>query len=733
MSNLLENKLIKYYVNIFRDIHFKYENDRIQNDLLDEICSDIGIKDSMDLDFFDFDTNPGQEIRIQSCDESLDETIVFSDLPELKGDFLDIGGPLKSNQVSSTTDIKGGQNKYAYQQTYNPYTKRFDQDNCNVPKSPAVPDSSGEDSKFNPLKDPCDRNPASVQSHTGSVDSMPESPGLGSPGKQNFLSDSCRTPTKGKVLDGKVSSSIGSPHVTSTCHRDLNVDDPHIAESCPNSPVDNRVNLTDDELFKKPFSPAKHAQIEGATRMPYQRSVDETTNLCQQQVPHVYNRNTNSPNSCSNNGQWQNRQRMPQGPQYPQNANNLQRVHEMSSSAPCLANDESLTMRNQRPGSNGPSYEQNNPGIQSGVPSFSTRSLDSPSEGYFSTAPSSVNTASSHYGSNSSLNSVGYGGKENTDCLNEQKQQMYQQGHLGPFKTGTDLVNRMRKKFAPVFGVDEQGMGQYNNTQGMSRKILPGPSNMNRMEYSPYARGPQNNGVQNHGNHYNSNMHHQNANMHTQNGQSVPYNMNQQQRNQYPGQPDHAMGRPGHNNMNMNGAMMPNGANMRQDQAHMKGPYNQAMPGHVMPQNRGMDGSPGLGQANMNSNMAGPPGAPMGMQPMNPSTDTMGLPPGSMGSQRNPMQPNPMQQPNMPPQMGNGNMESYNGYPNQGGFPAGDMSNSQNRHGFMQRLVMSDGSSAFRSHPLFPLLRDLIIADMNFHTPSFPFQLISNLPQDFSR
>ena len=52
--------------------------------------------------------------------------------------------------------------------------------------------------------------------------------------------------------------------------------------------------------------------------------------------------------------------------------------------------------------------------------------------------------------------------------------------------------------------------------------------------------------------------------------------------------------------------------------------------------------------------------------------------------------------------------------------------------GLMQQII-SDRSSAFRSHPLFPLLRDLIIADMNFHTPSFPFQLIANLPADFDK
>ena len=54
------------------------------------------------------------------------------------------------------------------------------------------------------------------------------------------------------------------------------------------------------------------------------------------------------------------------------------------------------------------------------------------------------------------------------------------------------------------------------------------------------------------------------------------------------------------------------------------------------------------------------------------------------------------------------------------------------KYGFMQQLV-SDRSNAFRSHPLFPLLRDLIVADMNFSTPTFPFQLIANLPQDFDK
>lgn len=51
---------------------------------------------------------------------------------------------------------------------------------------------------------------------------------------------------------------------------------------------------------------------------------------------------------------------------------------------------------------------------------------------------------------------------------------------------------------------------------------------------------------------------------------------------------------------------------------------------------------------------------------------------------------------------------------------------------FIQHLI-TDRSNAFRSHPLFPLLRDLIIADMNFNSTSFPYQLISNLPAEFDK
>jgi len=53
-------------------------------------------------------------------------------------------------------------------------------------------------------------------------------------------------------------------------------------------------------------------------------------------------------------------------------------------------------------------------------------------------------------------------------------------------------------------------------------------------------------------------------------------------------------------------------------------------------------------------------------------------------------------------------------------------------HSFVRHLIGS-GSGPYRSHPLFPLLRDLVIADMNFEAPSFPYPLIAGLPRSFDR
>ncbi|KAI8767598.1 trithorax group protein osa [Biomphalaria glabrata] len=53
---------------------------------------------------------------------------------------------------------------------------------------------------------------------------------------------------------------------------------------------------------------------------------------------------------------------------------------------------------------------------------------------------------------------------------------------------------------------------------------------------------------------------------------------------------------------------------------------------------------------------------------------------------------------------------------------------------FIQHLIMDEGNSAYRSHPLFPLLRDLVIAEMNFDNPRFHYQqLLSHLPNDFPK
>ena len=62
-----------------------YDDDRIQNDLLDEICSDIGIKDAIDLDVFDFDANTDQYIigqtKLPDDLDSIEQTMTFVPYP----------------------------------------------------------------------------------------------------------------------------------------------------------------------------------------------------------------------------------------------------------------------------------------------------------------------------------------------------------------------------------------------------------------------------------------------------------------------------------------------------------------------------------------------------------------------------------------------------------------------------------------------------------------------------
>jgi hypothetical protein len=63
--------------------------------------------------------------------------------------------------------------------------------------------------------------------------------------------------------------------------------------------------------------------------------------------------------------------------------------------------------------------------------------------------------------------------------------------------------------------------------------------------------------------------------------------------------------------------------------------------------------------------------------------------------------------------------------------PASKAFSSQQK--FLQHLIL-DNNSAYRSHPLYPLLRDLVIAGMNFDEPKFHYQqLLSMLPHDFEK
>lgn len=51
----------------------------------------------------------------------------------------------------------------------------------------------------------------------------------------------------------------------------------------------------------------------------------------------------------------------------------------------------------------------------------------------------------------------------------------------------------------------------------------------------------------------------------------------------------------------------------------------------------------------------------------------------------------------------------------------------------IQEIMTNSPSSAFRTHPLFPLLRDVIIADMNFSNGSYPQTLMASLPDTYEK
>lgn len=64
--------------------------------------------------------------------------------------------------------------------------------------------------------------------------------------------------------------------------------------------------------------------------------------------------------------------------------------------------------------------------------------------------------------------------------------------------------------------------------------------------------------------------------------------------------------------------------------------------------------------------------------------------------------------------------------------PSGSCNVPLIQQSFMKNFF-GEGSEPYQTHYLFSLLRDLIIADMNYNTSKFPFSLISNLPTDFDR
>ena len=91
--------------------HSGYGKDRIQNDLLDEICSDIGIKDAIDLDVFDFDVHTDQYIIQQNklADDLLgdiDQTIPFGSMEANQQNLIPEGAMEGLTQIPGLDGIR---------------------------------------------------------------------------------------------------------------------------------------------------------------------------------------------------------------------------------------------------------------------------------------------------------------------------------------------------------------------------------------------------------------------------------------------------------------------------------------------------------------------------------------------------------------------------------------------------------------------------------------------------
>ena len=87
------------------DMDMDYNSDRIHNRLLDEICSDIGMSDSIELDFFDIDHFAAYQNRLSSDLQELDHIIPFGRIEAAKEIFQSRGPPLALRKINE--NIRG--------------------------------------------------------------------------------------------------------------------------------------------------------------------------------------------------------------------------------------------------------------------------------------------------------------------------------------------------------------------------------------------------------------------------------------------------------------------------------------------------------------------------------------------------------------------------------------------------------------------------------------------------
>ncbi len=741
---------------------FDYNNDRIQNDLLQEICSDIGIKDAMDLDFFDFDDFEEKKYNMNEEEACLDQVIPFGELQQhedsFKGQFMLANsgvarvkdemeaGALASGMATGVPSPMASpiMHTSVHAESHRPHSNSSEPITERITESPLEIQPKSEPPMY--VNSPCSKH---LVGRSQSVDSP-----IGSPA----IVPSVGSPRRSATPRSTDSPIPFSPAVTSekSGHRDncspLTVGGGDIQTDASldrRTPVPTGVDIqTAASLGRRTPVPTggdiqTSASLGRRTPVPTGGDIQTAASLGRRTPVPTSDLTATSTSHTLSAGPVKTESHT----QLPPVVKVAQTVSSYTSQPPPSNNHMSGVQTSQ--------YAARPLSVRTGMHQYrmgQPQNLDSPHDhGYYSVGSSSVYTAS-HYGSTSEMSA----GPRSVSPADLEQQSV------------SDKVQNYLNQSIP-----EHNAGYYNQRLMMSKVPV---GSMSMPQHS--AMGPQ----------YAAStpLHH-------------PPRVEQPLSSDRSMVPAHQTGVPGH----MPGPRFPGPGQPSLGQ-HPQSGYRPTQSSHSMYVHRPPVTPTYPQQPDQFSQSHGvPPSAyhaqRSGSQPTSPkkrrqemegsympqgymNTQSTVLPPmgssgtpnirGCMGGQFTPQTPRNQMQP-----IPEGPTQSYTpGVPMRQTFAGQPIKNEYiqrqqvkrttsyrerispekppdipgqvpgetirpgitkippvtAQHGFIHQLI-NDRTSAFRSHPLFPLLRDLIIADMNFYSPAFPFALIANLPQDFER